>query len=215
MNDLENEIAEEMGDDEPNESEADGNPSEDAGDGAADSPGENAAPPPRSQAEIDALTKKLEAEAVRHEKRVAELMGEDFALLVPNPTDWTPGFIFNVPEMHPTPEAVAELHALLGGGSPVELKPATDAEACEACNALGEVLTGSRKPGQETKPCVACGGTGWKPKSAPLAPVAPLPAYTPPNSGTNVPPNAFTGPDAWQRPFGHVHYGIPPAQVGT
>jgi hypothetical protein len=215
MSDIEQEIAEEMGDEEtPDDSGADGIP-EDGDGGAADSPGDEAAPPPRSQAEIDALTKKLEAEAARHEKRVAEIMGDDFALLVPSPVDWTPGYIFNVPEMHPQPEQVAALHALLGGAQPVELRPATDAEACEACNALGEVLTGSRKPGQETKPCVACGGTGWKPKSAPLAPVQVFPAGGNGNDAQPVQPNTLQVADRWGRPVGHPHYGLEPAFVGA
>lgn len=215
MSDIELEIAEEMGeDDAPDESGTDGSPDDGDG-GAADSPGDEAAPPPRSQAEIDALTKKLKAEAARHEKRVSEIMGEDFALLVPSPVDWTPGYLFNVPEMHPSPKAVAELHALLGGATPVELRPATDAEACEACNALGEVLTGSRKPGQETKPCVACGGTGWKPKAAPLAPVQPIQTFAGSNDAQPVQPNTMQVADRWGRPVGHPHYGLEPAFVGA
>ena len=215
MSDLEQEIAEEMGDDEPDESGEPASEPDGAGDGAADSPGENAASSPRSQAEIDALTRKLEAEAARHAKRVAEIMGDDFALLVPSPVDWTPGYIFNVPEMHPTPDAIEELYALLGENAPVDMQPATDAEACEACNALGEVLTGSRKPGQQTKPCVSCGGTGWKPKAAPLAPVAPI-TYTQPQPqypGNGGSANTF--PDQWGRPLGHPHYNIAPADVGA
>lgn len=172
------------------------------------------APAPRSQKEIDALTKRLEAEAERHTKRVAEIMGDDFALLVPNPTDWTPGFIFNVPEMHPTPEAVAELRALLGGAAPLELREAEDAEGCGKCNALGEVLTGSRKPGQETKPCTACTGTGWRTKAAPLQ--VPLQVVSNDNGTVYTPaqPNQFQVADRWGRPFGHPHYNIEPASVG-
>lgn len=170
---------------------------------------------PRSQAEIDALTRKLEAEAQRHEKRLREIMGEDFALLVANPTDWTPGYIFNVPEMHPTPEAVAALDALIGRASQFDLQEATDAQACEACNALGEVLTGSRKPGQETKPCSQCNGTGWKVKLEMPSPLATV-AQIQPNA-TTVPaaPNQFQVADRWGRPAGHPHYGLEPASISA
>lgn len=170
---------------------------------------------PRSQAEIDALTKKLEAEAQRHEKRLREIMGEDFALLVANPTDWTPGYIFNVPEMHPTPEAVAALHAILGEAPAFELKEATDAQACDACNAIGDVLTGSKKPGQETKPCPACGGTGWKPKLVAAEPPAHVQQFpTAPNTTVSA-PNQFQVADRWGRPAGHPHYNMEPAAVGA
>lgn len=168
---------------------------------------------PRSQKEIDQLTKRLENEAERHAKAVERIMGDDFALLVPSPVDWTPGFLFNVPAMHPTPEQVAELHALLGNAAPLELREAEDAEGCDKCNALGEVLTGSRKPGQETKPCTACTGTGWKTKPVPMQ----QQAYTPPvSNGSSMAanqPNVFQVADRWGRPVGHPHYGLEPANV--
>lgn len=167
----------------------------------------------RSQKEIEDLTRKLENEASRHEKRVAEIMGDDFALLVPNPTDWTPGFIFNVPEMHPVPEQIAELHALLGHASAPELREAEDAEGCEKCNALGEVLTGSRKPGQETKPCSACSGTGWKTKM-PTAPQMPTVTFAQqPANGAQVTPETYQVKDSWGRPHGHPHFGIDPVAI--
>jgi hypothetical protein len=51
----------------------------------------------------------------------------------------------------------------------IELRTATDSEPCEACAALGVVLTGSRNPEQRTKPCGACGGRGWNtPTPAPV-----------------------------------------------
>lgn len=215
MSDLEEEIAAEMGeDDELEPGEAAEGPVEGDADTGADATADGP-PAPRSQKEIDALTEKLQREAERHAKRVEEIMGEDFALLVPSPVDWTPGYIFNVPQMHPAPEQVAELHALLGHAAPVELKEATDAEACPDCSALGEVLTGSRKPGQETKPCSACNGTGWKVKLA-----MPIPAPAPvtySNGAATTPgtPNQFQVADRWGRPFGHPHYNLEPAQVGA
>lgn len=215
MSELEEEIAEEMGDDhgvpegiDPETGEIiepDGEP-----EAAAE-----AAPAPRSQKEIEQSAKKLEAEAERHAKRVAEIMGDDFSLLVPSPVDWTPGYIFNVPEMHPSPDQVAELHALLGGSSPIDLKAATDAEACPDCNAIGDVLTGSRKPGQETKPCPACGGTGWKPKIALAPQTATVYDYSQNTAAAGIPPNQIQVADRFGRPFGHPHYNLDPAQVGV
>jgi hypothetical protein len=215
MSEIEEEIAEEMGDDagvpggvDPETGEIiEAAPEQDAP--------EQAASAPRSQKEIDELTKKLEAEAQRHAKRVAELMGDDFALLVPSPVDWTPGFLFNVPEMLPSPDAVAALDAILGRAGGVEFLPAEDAEACSKCNALGQVLTGSRAPGQETKLCVTCNGAGWVTKQIPYTPpVLVQNGAVQPNSAT-VQPNQPIAADRWGRPYGHRDYGLDPSLVNA
>jgi hypothetical protein len=214
VSDLENEIAEQMGDDEPDETPTDGGESGDAADGAADSPGDEVAPSPRSQADIEKIQQQLEKEAARHDKRVREIMGDDYALLVPSPIDWTPGYLFNVPGMLPFDEQVAQLDAILGRGSDVELREADDAEGCDKCNALGEVLTGSRKPGQETKPCSACTGTGWRTK---LRAVEASAAVTYTNNTTGNAGNmvgSIPVADRWGRPVGHPHYNMEPASVG-
>lgn len=214
MGDVEQEIAEQMGDDGGVPDGIDPETGEVLDPDAEPDAAAQAEPTPRTQKEIEAVQRALEKQADRHTKRVREIMGDDFAMLVPSPVDWTPGFIFNVPGMLPDDEQVAAFDAILGRGAHADLREAEDAEGCDKCNALGEVLTGSRKPGQETKPCSACTGTGWKVKAAPLAPVAPMPTpqtYNPPQpTGTG---HTF-GADQWGRPVGHLHYGIPPAQVG-
>ena len=215
MSGTEEEIAEEMSPDEIEQAaEEDENGAQDR-DGEQEGAQPEAAAAPRSQKEIDALTGKLEAEATRHTKRVAEIMGDDFSLLVPSPVDWTPGFIFAVPEMLPTQEQVAAFDAILGRAQGVEYLEAKDAEMCADCAGLGEVLTGSRKDGQITKPCTACTGTGWRTKAAPLQ-LAPQP-----NTAANVTysitsePNQFPVADRWGRPAGHPHYNMEPASVGA
>jgi hypothetical protein len=215
VSEIEQEIAEEMGDDQGVPEGIDPETGEIIEHDGEPEAASEAAPAPRSQKEIEASAKKLEAEAERHAKRVAEIMGDDFSLLVPSPVDWTPGFIFNVPEMHPAPEQVAELHAIVGQSAPLELRDAEDAEGCEKCNALGEVLTGSRKPGQETKPCTACTGTGWRTKALPLAQVSPIDYSVNANTTGTLPPNQPIAADRWGRQYGHPHYGLEPAQVGV
>lgn len=170
---------------------------------------------PKSQADIEAVQQKLEREAERHAKRVAEIMGEDFALLVPSPVDWTPGFIFNVEGMLPEPEQLAALDAIMGRGSFETYSPAPDAEGCETCNALGEVLTGSKKDGQRTKPCSDCTGTGWRHKMLPPAAVQQLPNSTQQGFSIAAPPNTVQVADQYGRPFGHPHYGMNPASIGA
>jgi len=215
VSELEEEIAEEMGEDAGVPDGIDPETGEIIEQSGEPEAAAEVAPAPRSQKEIDEVQDKLKAEAKRHSNAVAKIMGEDFGFLVPNPTDWTPGFIFNVPEMHPAPEALHELHALLRAPEQIELRPATDAEACPDCNALGEVLTGSKKPGQETKPCPGCGGTGWKPKLA-VAPTQTQVYDFTGNGGTQGgAPNQIQVADRFGRPFGHPHYGLDPAQVGV
>jgi hypothetical protein len=77
----------------------------------------------------------------------------------------------------------------------VPLTLAEDAEACEACGAYGEVLTGSKNPQQMVKPCSRCGGRGWREKLPPPQVVEPLPQWTPPvpeqQPGVYVPGRGF------------------------
>jgi hypothetical protein len=214
MSDTEQEIAEQMAPDEIEqaaEAEQEAEREREQEDGEHSQKVSDA---PRSQKEIEALNRKLDAEAERHAKRVAEIMGDDFALLVPSPIDWTPGFIFGVDGMLPAPSQLEELDAILGRAAGPDLKAAKDAQACEACNAIGDVLTGSRKEGQVTKPCTSCGGTGWTPKLAEAQPplvVTNIEAYT---NGAVAQPNQFPVADRWGRPAGHPHYGLEPAFVG-
>lgn len=215
MSTAEDQIAAEMTPDEDEQGEeAEQEETPDVPEPEEAAPDEEAAPP-RSQKEIDAVQDKLKAEALRHEKAVAKIMGEDFGFLVPNPTDWTPGFIFNVPAMHPMPEQVAALHELLGDAQGVEYLPAEDAEACGKCNALGEVLTGSRKQGQITKLCVGCNGTGWVTKTIPYVAPTLVQNGSAAQGGANLAPNQPIAADRWGRPYGHRDYGLDPSLVNA
>jgi len=215
MSGTEEEIAEEMSPDEIEQAaEEDENGAQDR-DGAQEDAQPEAAAAPRSQEEIEALNRKLEAEAVRHSKRVAEIMGDDFQLLIPSPVDWTPGFLFNVPGMLPEPEQVAALDAILGRAGLEDFVPAEDVEPCEKCNALGRTLTGSRVEGQQTKPCAKCSGSGFQTKIAPLAPVPPIDYNVNASSAGVIVPNQPIAADRYGRPYGHPHYGLEPANVGV
>lgn len=213
MTDVETEIAEQMGDDEPDAQDVtpddDGGENDDAGVAGVAA----AAPAPRTQKEIEAIQRALEKEAERHDKRVREIMGDDYAMLVPSPVDWTPGYIFNVEGMQPDDDALAMLDAILGRGAAADFAPAEDAQACDKCHALGKTLTGSRVPGQETKPCVSCGGSGWVAKMAEVAPLPYVVSGTNGQYGTTLPPNQVPVADRWGRPAGHPHYGMEPANV--
>lgn len=78
-------------------------------------------------------------------------------------------------------EACNGLGVKWGDDAPApELVVAEDAEPCPKCNAFGLTLTGSKQPGQETKPCAGCGGRGWREKIVPLPPPVALPPYQQP-----------------------------------
>lgn len=213
MTEIEQEIAEQMGqDDDEAQIEEEAAQEHDGSDGD-DAELEAGQPAPRSQKEIEELQGKLEREADRHAKRVAEIMGDDFALLVPSPVDWTPGFIFDIPPMHPTPDQVAALHAILGQAAPAEYPFDPDREACDVCEGTGNLRTHSHVPAEVALPCRFCQGHGWvgegNPKIEPfkLAPVQPLPA------GAPVTPDTYQVKDSWGRPAGHPHFGIDPVAI--
>ena len=215
MTDLEDQIAEEMEADEDSSADDGDALVEGAGDGAGEDAAAASAPAPRSQDEIEKLTEKLAREADRHAKRVQEIMGEDFALLVPSPVDWTPGFIFNVPEMHPFPEQIDALLALVGRQTEDDLLDADDAEACDKCNARGITKTGSRVDGQRTKPCGKCNGNGWVTKFTPVVVQTGYSNGSPATGSAVISPETFAVTDRWGRPNGHPHFGLDPVTVGV
>lgn len=94
-----------------------------------------------------------------------------------------------------------------------ELQQAPDKGPCPECAALGSVKTGSKNPNAQVAPCSKCSGNGW----VTIAREATQYAPPPPLDGLGaVPPPApppGVGIDAWGRPAGHQHWGVPPAQI--
>jgi hypothetical protein len=215
VSELENEIAEEMGADNGVPDGIDPETGEIIEqDGGPEAP-EAAAPPPPTEKQIEARMRALEKQAAKHAAAVEKIMGDDFAMLVPSPVDWTPGFIFNVPGMQPMPEQVAALHAILGEAPPAEYPDDPGREACADCQGSGKLKTGSRVPNEEALSCRFCNGHGWVGEGNMR--VAPLQLVPPPqpNNGGSPEPNTLQVADRWGRPVGHPHYGLEPAYVGT
>lgn len=121
-----------------------------------------AAPQPDA-AEIEKTYERLDKETARHVKRVAELVGDEaFNFLVPcelcEPS--IPGFHW---PKQPSDEVKHAVRLAIGDREPENWQADQYSRRCDACDGLGEVLTGSRVHGKGTLPCLACGGNGWSP----------------------------------------------------
>lgn len=90
---------------------------------------------------------------------------------------------------------------------------APDKEECPECAGLGMVLTGAKTEHGRVAPCGKCAGNGWivKPRDAGPEPVGvgvlPVPPLTEQAASLGL------ANDAWGRPAGHQHWGVPPAQI--
>lgn len=109
-------------------------------------------------------------------------------------------------------EAGIEFLALPPQAEP-EYLPAKDKAACDWCDAYGFVATGSKNPNAAVMACTKCNGNGFV--TVAVAEPPPPVTYAPPPPAEH--PNAYApspiGPDAWGRPEGHIHWGVPPAQI--
>jgi hypothetical protein len=173
-----------------------------------------AEPAPSSQKAVADAGKKLEAEAARHEKRVREIMGDDFEITRPCPACFTPGFVFD-PEVAPMPEETREaVLAFLGDDGGPNLKPHPDLEMCSFCDGYGELTTGSRNPGALTEICPKCSRQGYVAKNAAQPANGQPPAWVPPAPPAPVYDPENVNQDAWKRPIGHERYGQDPRYNG-
>lgn len=151
---------------------------------------------PQTDADMEAIGRKLDAEAQRHAKRVHEITGESFGDLVPCPLCVTPGYVLVQAPPAVDPEQRAAVMIALGEPPLPALKHASYAVMCDECDGFGLVETGARNEHNATLPCQACEGKGWK---APQS--AQPPAWQPPTiqvsngSGEWLPPGAPPKPE--------------------
>jgi hypothetical protein len=171
-------------------------------------------PAPSSQKAVADAGKKLEAEAARHDKRVREIMGDDFEITRPCPACFTPGFVFD-PEVAPMPEETREaILAFLGDDGGPKFKAHPDLEMCSYCDGYGELTTGSRNPGALTEICPRCSRQGYVAKNSAPSPNGQPPAWVPPPPPAPAYDTANVNKDEWGRPIGSEHYGQDPRYNG-
>lgn len=173
------------------------------------------AEPEISARDQEKMLRALEREASRHEREVAKIMGVDFAELANCPLCQIPGFVF--PFQPGTEHDEARRSAVeyyLGAAEP-DLVPSPTKARCDDCAGWGWVLSGARNPEHVREICDVCNGNGWVQRAARVAPVSAA-GDTPGGSSVLTAATAApSGPDAWGRPAGHIHYGQPPSMVGA
>jgi hypothetical protein len=176
-----------------------------------------ASQPPSSVTLSEAFNRRRETELKRHERAMVKLFDE-------YEQDGLPCPVCIRPEAAPVIFAAVHEHAengyqALAVFAGMEPEPprrkAEDVVMCDRCDGYGDLDYPTRNEHVKRQMCPKCTGQGYvpiAPTEQPGAGVVPIPGYTPP------PPAPFgdqSGPDPWQRPPGHPHYGTPPAQVGV
>lgn len=172
-------------------------------------------PEPPTQAQLEKMMDKLAKEDERHRKRYAEVLGDQFALMQPCPRCLESGMIYPPEMAPPEPDQVAAVDASLGRNVQPELREATDAERCSACDGWGMVRTGAQNDAGKVKPCTPCGGQGWVMPQATVPSASSASSGGATRNGETAEPGATPMPDAWGRPVGHPHWGQDPASVGA
>lgn len=167
--------------------------------------GDDAEPEPAPSADLDAKLAKLQKRAASYSKGVAEILGDGLEGLIPCELcgpHW-PGLR---PPVALDADTIAKLRVVLGEPADENYVQDPESSACETCNGLGRVLTGSLVEKYRRLVCPSCDGRGYRTSRAATAePVA---------EGSNVVPLASatddTDPvpdtDPWGRPKGHPDY---------
>jgi len=113
--------------------------------------------------ELEKIQKRLEGERARHDKRLAEIMGDDLGGHIPCPAcmDGIAGYIVP-PDVAPLTDDQRERMKQIMGLDNWETMPEADwARQCVTCLGHGNIRTGSIVPGRETVECMDCGGAGY------------------------------------------------------
>lgn len=114
---------------------------------------EQSAPEPAPAGDAEATIRALESEDRRHLKVLVKHLGEDMA---EHACEACAGFGY-------VPVWLREVEAL---------QPHDDFRACDTCKGWGQVLTGSKRAGNEARDCPDCGGSGFKAKVTGVAPAS-------------------------------------------
>lgn len=130
-----------------------------------------AAPP--SDVDMEARYRKVEQAARSYANRVSAIFEEQALDLLPCPLcsiGGTPAFL-NKHDAGRIPPPVADaVKVFLGFATEQDYEADPEVHECDTCKGKGVTFTGSKVPGNETRPCARCQGYGYVP---------------PPTAGTN------------------------------
>lgn len=180
-----------------------------------DSDPEPEAPPAVTEAQLRKIGQDLDREDARHLKASQKILGEFWVGNEECALCQGRGYLQPFPPNTIDPAQAEAVDGMLGRNASPTFRDHPTEVRCVVCDGWGEMLNGSRRAEQSTSACQTCMGTGHTPKPVePPANVTTLtpPAWTPPPTGTY---GAAPNEDAWGRPMGHQHWGIPPAQAGA
>ncbi len=145
----------------------------------------------------DKAAKAMDGHITRYVTRVAEIMGEDFALVFPCAAcaEGIPGFVFTAPSAEP------------------DYLEDPDTMTCPRCAGWTKLRSGAKDEVNRLKACSQCAGTGYVQRPA----TQPNYGYPPPPTGSvsYVPAaSALDNRDQWGRAQGHPQWGVDPDTIG-
>lgn len=177
----------------------------------------NADPPSAGQtiAEIEAELAAIETKAANYRKGIRRLLDATGAPWHECPMCVVSGYVLPADPTDPDDQERKQACDAYWQDAEPPFPEADDRARCEPCDGWGMVQSGARNELNRLVPCSHCMGLGWivKGGTATVAPPpgGPLTAAVAANAPGFIP----TAPDAWDRPPGHPHYGIPPSMVGA
>ncbi len=162
-----------------------------------------------TEKEIEGRMKRLEKEATRHANAVASILEEDAQEFQPCPLclPFAPGFRLPVP---PSEQEWATITAAVFGGESMDYGKATDASACPDCNALGQVLTGSKVASHRLRNCSRCSGAGYLVVPGPAGNQAAVAPSDPTAPVVQLAPEPPSDTDPWGRVRTDPLFGVMP-----
>lgn len=170
---------------------------------------------PVTEARLNELARKRDAEDERHEKRLRQIMGNLFEGHEVCPLCLATGWLVPFEPGTFDPGQREAVEAAMGVAQEPEYREAKDAHKCETCDGWGKVLSGARRDESRFVDCVDCGALGYQ-RVAPGSNVTQMPMVTFPPAG----PPAAAAPasamfDPWGRAGGHPDWGRNPNEVNA